>query len=97
MQLKPRERCTWVMSCWCCGLRASSVLICCLYLLLHTAALVTNFIILNDPEEHVNNIISFIDTNDAKLQESVLYSRVKPYLIKNSGSTLPCLSRSTWC
>jgi len=88
MQLKPRERCTWVMSCWCCGLRASSVLICCLYLLLHTAALVTNFIILNDPEEHVNNIISFIDTNDAKLQESVLYSRVKPYLIKNSGEYL---------
>ena len=64
------------------------VLICCLYLLLHTAALVTNFIILNDPEEHVNNIISFIDTNDAKLQESVLYSRVKPYLIKNSGEYL---------
>ena len=64
------------------------VLICCLYLLLHTAALVTNFIILNDPEEHVNNIIRFIDTNDAKLQESVLYSRVKPYLIKNSGEYL---------
>ena len=64
------------------------MLICCLYLLLHTAALVTNFIILNDPEEHVNNIIRFIDTNDAKLQESVLYSRVKPYLIKNSGEYL---------
>ena len=63
-------------------------MICCLYLLLHTAALVTNFIILNDPEEHVNNIISFIDTNDAKLQESVLYSKVKPYLIKNSGEYL---------
>jgi len=76
------------MRCWCCGLRASSVLICCLYLLLHTAALVTNFIILNDPEEHVDTIISFIDTNDAKLQESVLYSRVKPYLIKNSGEYL---------
>ena len=64
------------------------MLICCLYLLLHTAALVTNFIILNDPVEHVNNIISFIDTNDAKLQESVLYSRVKPYLIRNSGEYL---------
>ena len=64
------------------------VLICCLYLLLHTAALVTNFIILNDPEEHVDTIISFIDTNDAKLQESVLYSRVKPYLIRNSGEYL---------
>jgi len=76
------------MRCWCCGLRASSVLICCLYLLLHTAALVTNFIILNDPEEHVDTIISFIDTNDAKLQESVLYSRVKPYLIRNSGEYL---------
>ena len=64
------------------------MLICCLYLLLHTAALVTNFIILNDPEEHVDTIISFIDTNDAKLQESVLYSRVKPYLIRNSGEYL---------
>ena len=76
------------MGWWCCSLRASSVLVCCLYLLLHTAALVTNFVIMNAPEQHVDNIIAFIDTNDQKLQESVLYTRVKPYLMEKAGEYL---------
>merc|ERR1719158_816181 len=88
MQLKTRSKCQWMMGCWCCGLRASSVLICVVYLVIHTAFLVTNFIILGDPQHHMDSIIQFIDTNDSRLQNSVLYSRVKPYIVRNTGEYL---------
>ena len=37
-----------------------------------------------DPEQHVDNIIQFIDTSDSRLQQSNLYSEVKPYLVRVS-------------
>ena len=40
------------------GGRTSTVLICCLYLILHSAFLVANFVILSRPGEHVESLVS---------------------------------------
>jgi len=69
----------------CCGVRTSSILIFCLYLIFHALFLVINLLILSSPEEHVDRAIQFIDTNDNKLHDSVFYNSARELIIRNSG------------
>ena len=68
----------------CCGVRTSSILIFCLYLIFHAFFLVINMIILSSPEEHVDRAIQFIDTNDNKLHDSVFYNTARELIIRVS-------------
>ena len=52
------------MSCIQFGVKTSSVLICCLYLVFHAAFLVINFVILNKPHAHVEHIVSYLGGGD---------------------------------
>jgi len=72
------------MHCWC-GVRTSSILIFCLYLVLHTFFLIINLIILNSPEDHVDRAIQFIHTNDSRLHDSVFYNKARELILQNSG------------
>ena len=53
------------MSCIQFGVKSSSVLICCLYLVFHAAFLVINFVMLNNPHEHVEHLISYLDSRSS--------------------------------
>jgi len=70
----------------CCGVRTSSILIFCLYLVFHAFFLVLNLLILSDPEEHVDKVIDFIDTNDKKLYDSVFYNTARDLIIQVSNA-----------
>lgn len=69
----------------CCGVRTASILIFLLYLIFHALFLVINLLILSSPEEHVDRAITFIDTNDNKLHDSVFYHTARELIIQNSG------------
>jgi len=72
----------------CCGLKYWTVGVCTLYLAIHTALLVLNVFIFKHPEDHVDNFIRFIDTNDERLYRSAIHIRTRQYLIQNSGEYL---------
>jgi len=85
MVLRPRNSCQWMMACCCCGVRTSSVLICCLYLLVHGAFLALTILLMNRPEEGIENALHIVDTEDGRLESSYAYSSIKPYIVQNSG------------
>lgn len=72
----------------CCGLKNWTLGICSLYTIIHIGLLVLNVFILENPENHVDNFIHLIDTNDNRLYRSEIHLRTRQYLIQNSGEYL---------
>ena len=62
------------MTCIQFGVKTSSVLICCLYLVFHAAFLVINFVMLNEPHEHVEHIVRYLGGRDRSSGVSIYES-----------------------
>ena len=61
------------MTCVQFGVKTSSVLICCLYLVFHAAFLVINFVMLNEPREHVEHIVRYLRGRDQQSRDLSIY------------------------
>ena len=74
--------CQWMMTCCCCGVRTSAVLIFSLYLLVHAAVLAITILFMTKPEENLAKFLDLVDTDDSRLESSYFYASVKPYILQ---------------
>jgi len=66
-------------------MRTSAVLVCTLYLLLHTATLVATILFMNQPDQILAKVLELVDTEDSRLENSYTFQLIRPYIVENSG------------